>query len=575
LLQELVSLFEKAYEVKGDSLILDSYKLKTGIYIKINREGKIDEQKIYDKKDEVYRDDTYRWFCKRDYLSDLLDMNKPIDPKKKVHSNNYLTLFFKKDIVIGDKKIDYSKLEERIVEYYDILLDPQKKYKKRKKSLELYNSITEPINEENIIWCKEYILKNLPTIIRNLKELKFDNYVKIFFDFPIEEYEIESKRYLVPNLFNANEYNKIINGEIYGLTNNNMGLNVKKPYLEHKTMVNNLPCLIKSSDILMHKKFFDWLGTRNRGCLYIKYESKFDIKKDVLEEIKQGKEGYYFLYIEQGKTAEIKNFDIIPMYNINVNIEIYNYLRAGYMTEEGWEEYPYLKKKTRTELEDYINEIWFDKRLKPNYYQDPKNIKKISQDLKNIIIIVRQAMFNYFKLSDDNSIKNIIHKYGLKLVTLQLRDNSRTKAIKAYNLYVALVSQIGGNEDMPGILNDTMDTLYSKIKESHADCDNDRQYYFLAGQVVSFLLHKTKAKDKNKKHDVVNAYLECNNDKKLKNEIKYSFMKYSHDIGINDIRFNNALSMIQMYEPENNKVDTQMFLAGYLAFNILYKKENE
>jgi CRISPR-associated protein Csh1 len=573
LLEELVSLFEKAYEVKGDSLILDSYKLKTGIYIKINREGKIEEQKIYDKKDEVYRDDTYRWFCKRDYISNLLDMNKPIDPKKKLHSNNYLTLFFKKDTVIGDKKIDYSKLEERIIEYYDILLDPQIKYKKRKKSLELYNSITEPINEENIIWCKQYMLENLPSIISNLEKIDFSNYVRIFFDFPTEDYEIESKRYLVPNLFNANEYNKTINGEIYGLTNNNMGLNVKKPYLEHKTMVNNIPCLIKSSDILMHKKFFDWLGTRKSGCLYIKYDS--DFITGIEEEIKIGQEGYYFLYLEQGKTAEVKNFDIIPMFNSNVNIEIYNYLRAKYKIEDEWEEYPYLKKKTRIELENYINEIWFDKRLKSNYFQEPKNIKKISQDLKNIIIIVRQAMFNYFKLSDDNSINNIIHKYGIKIVTLQLRDNSISKAIKAYNLYIALVSQIGGNEDMPGMLNDTMDTLYSKIKESHADCDNDRQYYFLAGQVVRFILQKTKAKDKNQNHDVVNTYLECNNDKKLKDEIKYTFMKYSHAIVMKDIRFNNALSMVQMYEPENSKVDTQMFLAGYLAANILYKKENE
>ncbi|MCT4687195.1 hypothetical protein [Vallitalea sp.] len=573
MLEELVSLFEKAYEVKGDSLILDSYKLKTGIYIKINREGKIEEQKIYDKKDEVYRDDTYRWFCKRDYISNLLDMNKPIDPKKKLHSNNYLTLFFKKDTVIGDKKIDYSKLEERIIEYYDILLDPQIKYKKRKKSLELYNSITEPINEENIIWCKQYMLENLPSIISNLEKIDFSNYVRIFFDFPTEDYEIESKRYLVPNLFNANEYNKTINGEIYGLTNNNMGLNVKKPYLEHKTMVNNIPCLIKSSDILMHKKFFDWLGTRKSGCLYIKYDS--DFITGIEEEIKIGQEGYYFLYLEQGKTAEVKNFDIIPMFNSNVNIEIYNYLRAKYKIEDEWEEYPYLKKKTRIELENYINEIWFDKRLKSNYFQEPKNIKKISQDLKNIIIIVRQAMFNYFKLSDDNSINNIIHKYGIKIVTLQLRDNSISKAIKAYNLYIALVSQIGGNEDMPGMLNDTMDTLYSKIKESHADCDNDRQYYFLAGQVVRFILQKTKAKDKNQNHDVVNTYLECNNDKKLKDEIKYTFMKYSHAIVMKDIRFNNALSMVQMYEPENSKVDTQMFLAGYLAANILYKKENE
>ncbi|GMQ61780.1 hypothetical protein [Vallitalea maricola] len=573
MLQELVSLFEKAYKVKGDSLILDSYKLKTGVYIRINKEGKIEQQKIYDKKNENNHYDTYQWFCKRDYLSDLLDMNKPIDPKKKIHSNNYMTLFFKKDIVIGDKKINYSKLEERILEYYDILSDPQKKYKKDKKSLDLYNSITEPINEENLTWCKEYVLKNLPNIISSLGKMDFNNYVKIFFDLPIEDYEIESKRYLVPNLFNSNKYNKVIDNDIYGLTNNNMGLNAKKPYLEHKTMVNNLPCLIKSSDTLIHKKFFDWLGTRKQGCLYIKYDS--DFIKGIKEKVTKGQESYYFLYLEQGKEAEIKNFDIIPVFRSNVNLEIYNYLRAEYKAEEGREEYPYIKQDTRIGLEDYIDEIWFDKRLKPNYFQDPKNIKKIGQDLKNIIITTRQALFNYFKLSDDNSIKNIIAKYGIKIVMLQLRDNSRSKAIKAYNLYVALVSQMGGKENMPGILNETMDTLYSKIRENHADCDDDKQYYFLAGQVVRYLLQKTKAKDKNQNHDVVNTYLECKNDKRLKNEIRYTFVKYNHELRMRDISFNNALAMIQSYNPENTKVDMDMFLAGYLASSILYKKENE
>lgn len=575
MLQELVNLFEKAYKKKGDSLILDSYKLKTGVYIRINREGKIDQQKIYDKKSDDKLDDIYRWFCKRDYLSDLLDMNKPIDPKKKIHSNNYMTLFFKKDIVLGDKPIEYSKLEERINDYYDILSDPRVKYKKKKKSLELYNSITEAINQQNLNWCKDYILKNLVDIISDLEKIDFSNYIKIFFDFPIEEYEIESKRYLVPNLFNSNDYNKIINNEIYGLTNNNMGLNSKKPYLEHKTMVNNTPCLIKSSDTLIHKKFFDWLGTRKQGCLYIGYNSNFDVGIDVKERIEKGDESYYFLYLEQGKEAEIKNFDVIPMFKSDVNLEIMNYLRAKYNVDNEWVEYDYIKKDQRIDLEDYMDEIWFNKYLKPNYFQDAKNIKKISQDLKNIILAVRQALFNYFKLSDDNSIKNIITKYGIKLVKLQLRDNSISKAVKAYNLYIALMSQKGGKENMPGMLNDTMDILYSKIRENQADCDNDKQYYFLTGQVVRYLLQQTKAKDKNQNHDSVNAYLECKNDKRLKNEIKYTFMKYNHAISMKNISFNNALAMIEAYNPENSKVDMEMFLAGYLASNILYKKENE
>ena len=38
-----------------------------------------------------------------------------------------------------------------------------------------------------------------------------------------------------------------------------MGLNSKKPFLEHKTKLNKIPFLITNKDALLLKKFFDWL----------------------------------------------------------------------------------------------------------------------------------------------------------------------------------------------------------------------------------------------------------------------------------------------------------------------------
>ena len=92
---------------KNDEVVLDSYSLVDGVYVKIGQNGKIIDKLILDKKDKesLSKNDIYEWFKKRDFYSTVLAMNKSIttDIKeidyyktgKKMMSNNYLTLFFK------------------------------------------------------------------------------------------------------------------------------------------------------------------------------------------------------------------------------------------------------------------------------------------------------------------------------------------------------------------------------------------------------------------------------------------------------------------------------------------------
>src|SRR5699024_10279628 len=130
LINDLLSLFKKSYEKHGDKAILDNYTLKDGLYIRINKdnsknfliikakkdkEGNIDyleENEINEKNMELYE-----WFKTRDYYSSLLEMNKAIDPKKKIHSNNYMTLFIKKDNLLGSNSLSTKEIMERIEQY--------------------------------------------------------------------------------------------------------------------------------------------------------------------------------------------------------------------------------------------------------------------------------------------------------------------------------------------------------------------------------------------------------------------------------------------------------------------------
>lgn len=85
MIYDLLEVFRKKYEIDGDKLILDTYELKDGLYIKVyddetmeyfiksSRKVKIDGKLIteHDFKDTsgVLQPKAYEWFKSRDYYS--------------------------------------------------------------------------------------------------------------------------------------------------------------------------------------------------------------------------------------------------------------------------------------------------------------------------------------------------------------------------------------------------------------------------------------------------------------------------------------------------------------------------
>ena len=106
MIYDILEVFKKLYEEKKDELILGSYTLKDGLYVKINKDGTLEyyEQKTL-KKEKVFSDiqgnlnsAMYEWFKERDYYSNVIETAKAYDaPIKSIHNNNYLTLFMKAD----------------------------------------------------------------------------------------------------------------------------------------------------------------------------------------------------------------------------------------------------------------------------------------------------------------------------------------------------------------------------------------------------------------------------------------------------------------------------------------------
>ena len=202
MLKDCLEVFKKKLGENGDKYIIDSYIPADGTYIIVEPKNdsyeirEVIDIKLDKKTKEINQkgNSNFEKICTYDYASKLIDMNKPIDGKKIIQSNNYLSFIIKKESLTNGKLCD-----ERIEEYYNKLANPYLKYDKGN-SKEIYKSVEEEIGTVDI-----YKLEKIKSWIKeNIFNLNIDvtgkDYLKIFFEYPTEDYKREGKRYLIPNI---------------------------------------------------------------------------------------------------------------------------------------------------------------------------------------------------------------------------------------------------------------------------------------------------------------------------------------------------------------------------------------
>lgn len=609
--KDLIDIFNVQYNAKGEKLITDNYTLADGTYIMVNTDGNIKYQKEFDKK--VNQIIEFEEFITRDYLSKYLESNKSIEKSKLIHSNNYMSFFIKKETLNLEefaKKKKKANIKEFILEciddYFNVLENPKNKYSKKKEALKLYKEIEEQLglsNVEKVNYCRNWIKENIFQIGENLKDYK--GYLKIFFDFPIEEYEKESNRYIIPNIYNSNDYNTEFNGEILGLPNNNMGMNSKKPYLANKTRKNNMPYLINKEDVLIQKKFYDYLyNLVNNGVNNVYFDITNKIIKPLYkdEETKRHKEKVekglraYYLRIQKGKEVEIHDFDIITNYNteitaleikeeiVNENIRV-----KSKLLENGG------KKVTSIySLEKLVDRIYFNKFLVNNYFTPIKDLKINDSKVLEQMALTKDAWFSFIYKGNVNQIKSMFKKSSMELIKNSIANGYVVKAFEQFVLREAIldyfelnkdrkVSNIDGGRRMGDFIKPINDKLRQKINIKEKDIrenrvtqgviESDEEYYFAVGQFISYLFSLSKANTK--KQSLINPFLNCKSDKRLKELLERLYKKYNHAIEGNYGRASSLNRMIIGYIPKESKVKTDILIAGYLYSSLIYEDSKD
>ena len=581
-----------------DNLILKGYVPADGSYIIVKNDGTVKNADIkFDKKtrDLNCTDDTLlNDICFYDYHSKLISMNKPIDIKKVIHSNNYLAFAVKKESIT-------TKLTEAIIDnYYDTLKNPlEKKYKKSKEASKIYQKFEEDHGVVNITLlekCRSWIKQNVFSIDKLVNvDLGKKEYLKIFFEiFETNEEDNkknkelfiqEDNRYIYPNIYNNNYYNVEVDGKIQGIPDNNMGMNAKKPFLSIKTRKNPASYLLDGDTALLQKQFFEYLmnfATNGKNNIYVDIiNNKIEAYSDKEEREKfSGIEAGYYLRIQKGKELEIQVQDNIVNYQDKLLLN-FNYQDFFNMNIEKYSEYTkdigiYTK---RTDVGRLINNIFFSKYLLTNYFTDANDISVKDSVLKRIIIMYRNVIFDWIYKGIDNNFEVVEKRFALELIKNTLINDYNLRAMTQLNLHWSFEDYFAnlekrGREKMADIATKIRMSVKEKVmsKDKAVIVSNNEEYYYAIGQLMAYFISLSKASKK--AQSLINPVLNAQNDTVIKTRLLQLYKKYNYNILTKNSRVKNLYAMILGYKSEG-KVNQEMILFGYMDNNVIYTKSEE
>ncbi len=584
MLQECVEVFSKILEEKTEKWLLDNYVPKDGTYILINMENDFAVEKTLniktDKKAGIVQGETdsdYSFISYLDYYSKLIEMNKPIDSSKIIHSNNIYSFFVKKES-LKEKLTDAS-----IDGYYAVLENPYKKYAKQNDK-DLYKQVEQELGIVNVKELENiyhWVKNNWKWFIENEGiDINGKDYLKLFFiksdrDKTRQLFYAEGRRYILPNIYNKNDFNKSCQEGIKGLPSNNMGMNSKKPYLENKTRRTKTPYMLSLEQALRQMQFFDYLAgqaSKGKNNIYV------DLDNNEIYAFENGKgvskiETGIYLRIQQGKELEIHNTGRIINYQAKLpqRFEMKEVIRIPDKEKSSFKP-GYGLKTTLQELETLVDDVFFAKSLRYNYFTKPEDISINNGTRKKMMLIYREQLWDWFYKGNVSYIPSVIEKMAFPLI-IESIENAGLKPKHQINLLISLMDYFNNNRRMEGQMNDVRKAL-----KEHIDCkeewmfSNADEYYYAVGQLLNTLLGLTKAQKKNL--SLVNPLLNSKNDEVIKNRMVVLFKKYNYAIETNDIRIKALYGHIMRYEP-TTKVNAFLLSAGFVDDNLVYMKKDK
>lgn len=539
-------------------------------------------------------------FATLSQLSWCVNTNKCFDlPVKALHSCSPYCVALKRENLSGGEKYAANALQkksqvyERINAYFgkafELLENEQQKQK-----AELFRYA---LNSEEKF---DFWLNQIP----EYKELKDAEYIIFYFDVDIDLYRKANARYLADKLFNTNEYNTTIENITYGTSDFFNGFPTKKPYLSHQTASYDISARIASDEA---KGLYEFQEIMGRNILprplpifidksELTKESVILFKKDaengermsyqqiierLYEHHKDDFGNYYLLFYNGG---EIRDFDFVSKFeyelldNQGQNWKVTDFFDINYQpTIKNVFDFQYsvlvpvfnnalvVKTKTGGFQYRFFDDIDAKYCKTDNTYLLVMQYRKAFYDFiyKSKRQAVTQPMFdNILKTSvlDDLRLDEYKSGYHSQKQSIHQKLNIWFSLSEKFNL------QNNSSITMASNLQAHREFIY-KLSKGEASIETDDQYAFTVGQVIAYLMTKSKTADKS--YQRLEPFLQQVRSKELNKAIARMFDTYKHEAFSGNFR--TPFAEVLDYETTANMRDFMpAMLAGIFSKNALF-----
>lgn len=589
MIYDLINSFGKYFE--NEKVVLDTYRLQNGIYILFKKDGTHEILNV--DKETNTATDLYEYLKSRDFYSNYLASNKAIDTiykekidskeysmDRKICSNNQYTLFFKNRFVprlIKEEKetIPINIFLKGIDKYFDSMASLGKNDKNTEVILESIKCNTS--TDDEIMSTRELLKQKFLETIDLLKEseLSKDTWIKIFLEEDIEMYNRASLKYIYLRIFNKNDKNTVKDNNVYGINNYNFGYTTaKKPFTELKSTSYKVGSMIELKDIKTVRNLYIWLLKNISNKDFLKIPLSYDFKSDLDNKNISGEPIYLISVENDNGNAIVNEFECIPYYSSSIRkFKCTNCFNTGKILDE-----IEFTTKNINELESRTSKVWFSNVLRASYYKYKDIVAKMNLLpvwKKKILKEENKIFLNFFHKSKDTYLKQNLDRIAMKICLNTLYDeiseDKTYNTIKSVSLWMAFDEYFGGDFKM--IKNE----IFEKSKEitlNNEEINSDEMYFFFVGQVVKYLLDKSKASSKSQ--SMIDSIMHAGTQEKLIDIILRMRDKYSYELRINNERFNNILKQIMLYKTEKDVQSNRKYiLAGFLDENLFYIKSKK
>lgn len=533
----------------------------------------------------------------------LIEMNKAIDPKKKIHSASPYAVAFRKE--------SFSELtEDNFKSYFEKARDLCGEENEKEFSRYFQQPCISILNEKVKILQTE-LGENI------FKKLGPKDYISIFWDNDngdnLSWYEKTHTKYLQGRLFNKNGYNQEKDEKTYGLSGFLNGTNVKKPFLIHQTgvMTGGVNIKITQEDALRLYQFEKLLSQktfpnplpviidkRELNTNLIRIFNKDESKKGFHQLIRSLFEGndeielsnYYLLNYSKGKSIIINDIDFVPLFRYYLKID-----KSPLEIEDLFEVSEGRRAISVKNIFDFerivLSEIFNNALVKvkngeitsTNYFGDlNKSDKSIDSVMFQLILKYRKSFYDYIyksrvsaitpQMFDDMMYTSILSNIRTDKIIGLISGNFRIR--RKLNIWFNLTNFF--NKDMSENLSKIADLRLKmqNVSEGKLSLETGEEFAFAAGQIVSYLLDRSASAEKT--YSLLEPYLQKSKSGQLQDAVAHTVSIYKHDINIYHGAFQELSSNVFTFSQDlDMKPLLKFFLAGCFSSCVIYKKKNQ